>query len=83
MTALKLNRFSLTEIEDITIRCKKCGAGHIVRIDGERFGAGKCPSCGMPYGELAQQAFESLRAAREAQEMGREHFAFEFDIAEK
>ncbi|MDR1020493.1 MAG: hypothetical protein LBL73_07030 [Synergistaceae bacterium] len=83
MTALRINRFRLSEIDAVTIRCKRCGAGHIVRIDGERFGAGKCPSCGMPYGEPARQAFESLRKAREAQRLGREHFAFEFDIAEK
>jgi hypothetical protein len=79
MTALKINRFSLSEIENVTIRCKLCGAGHVVKIDGDRFGAVKCPSCGVPYGELAHNIFEALREAHN----GLGHagdFDIEFDI---
>jgi hypothetical protein len=80
MTALKISRFGLSEIETMTIHCKRCGAGHIVNMSGDQFGAVKCPSCGAPYGDLARQAFESLRTACEAQGLGGEHFLIEFDI---
>jgi Zn finger protein HypA/HybF involved in hydrogenase expression len=83
MTALKINRFGLSEIENVTVRCKRCGAGHIIKMDSDQFGAVKCPSCGAPYGELAQQAFEGLRTACGAQSLGREHFGLEFDIVEE
>jgi hypothetical protein len=82
MTALKINRFSLSEIESATIRCKRCGAGHIVRIDSKSFGAGKCPSCGTAFGELARNIFEALCEARGGLGMTGD-FDVEFDIEEK
>ena len=83
MTALKINRFSLSEIEDVTIRCKKCDAGHIVKIDSEQFRASKCPSCGLSFGEISFQAFEHIQNASYASRMGSEHFDIEFNIVEK
>ena len=83
MTALKLNRFSLSEIENITIRCKKCGAGHIVTINSERLGIEQCPSCGIPYGELAENVFYRFQKAYQAMEEAGKHIDIEFDIIEK
>jgi hypothetical protein len=84
MTALKINRFSLSEIETVMFRCKACGCGgNIVSLDSEVFSGAKCPSCGAPFGELAVNAFEALRNASAAVRMGREHFDIEFDIEEK
>ena len=83
MTAMKINRFSLSEIEDMTIRCKKCGAGHIVKLDSERFDVRKCPSCGEPYGTLATDVFELLQQARGGMRLAGESFDIEFDIEEK
>jgi Zn finger protein HypA/HybF involved in hydrogenase expression len=83
MTALKLNRFSLTEIERVTIRCRKCGAGHIVSIDGEQFNAEKCPSCGAPYGGLARDVYLCLEEAHKAMGRAKEFIDIEFDIIEK
>jgi Zn finger protein HypA/HybF involved in hydrogenase expression len=83
MTALKINRFSLSEIKNVTIRCKTCGiGGSLVSLDSERFGGTKCPSCGAPFGELANNAFEALQSASGAVRLGSEHFDIEFDIEE-
>jgi hypothetical protein len=83
MTALKINRFSLSEVDSVTIRCKACGVGgNVVAIDSERFGGAKCPSCGAPFGDLAGNAFEALQNASAAVRLGREHFDIEFDIVE-
>ena len=83
MTALKINRFSLSEIGDVTIRCKKCGAGHIVKLDSAYFGGGACPSCGKPFGELAAKAFEHIQKALNTSHMGEENFDIEFDIVDE
>ena len=83
MTSLKINRFSLSEIESVTIRCKKCGAGHIVKLDSAYFGGGACPSCGKPFGELSAKAFEHIQKASYASHTGEENFDIEFDIVEE
>ena len=83
MTALKINRFSLSEIESVTIRCKKCGAGHIVKLDGEYYGSGVCPSCAMPFGEIAMKTFGHIQKASHESRAGNERFEIEFDIEEK
>jgi Zn finger protein HypA/HybF involved in hydrogenase expression len=83
MTALKLNRFSLSEIETATIRCKQCGSGHVVKIDSEHFNIGQCPTCGSPYGELAQDILYNFRESRKAMTRAKEYIDVEFDIIEQ
>ena len=83
MTAMRINRFSLSEISDVTIRCNKCGAGHIIKIDSERFSVDKCPSCGVPYGALATDMFELLQQTWGGLRIASESFDIEFDIVEK
>ena len=62
MTALKINRFNLNEINEVAIRCKKCGAGHIAKLDGVHFSAAAAyPSCLTPIGEILEQAFEHIK----------------------
>jgi Zn finger protein HypA/HybF involved in hydrogenase expression len=73
----------MSEIETVTIRCKQCGSGHIVKVDSEHFNIGRCPSCGNPYGELAQDALYSLRKSREAMTKAKDYIDMEFDIIEK
>jgi Zn finger protein HypA/HybF involved in hydrogenase expression len=80
MTALKLNRFSLSEIETATIRCKQCGSGHIVKIDSAHFNVRECPSCGSPYGELAYNVFYRLQESHKAMITAKEYIDVEFDI---
>jgi phage FluMu protein Com len=82
MTAVKINRFSLSEIENVTIRCKRCGAGYIVRIDSNAFEPGKCPSCGITFGRLSKDIFEALRQARGGVGLAGD-FDVEFDIVDK
>jgi hypothetical protein len=83
MTALKIHRFTLAEIECVTIRCRRCGAGQIVKVDSERFGCHACPSCGAPYGQLAKDVFELFQQTYEASRIAGESFDIEFDIVEK
>ena len=83
MTALKINRFSLNEINEVTIRCKKCGAGHIAKLDGVYFSAAACPSCLIPFGEVLEQAFEHIKNASQISRIENTHFDIEFDIVEK
>jgi transposase-like protein len=82
MTALKINRFSLSEIDSVTIRCKRCGAGHIVKINGEKFAGYNCPSCGVAFGELVRSIYEALREAHKGLTLAGD-FDVEFDIEEK
>ena len=82
MTAMKINRFSLSEIENVTIRCKKCGSAHILRLDSARFGADVCPSCGITFGKLSQDILTALSDARGGLGLAGD-FDVEFDIAEK
>ena len=83
MKALKFNRFSFLEIEGLTIRCKRCGAGHIVKIEGEHFSANRCPSCGVPYGELAQNVFYRLQESYKAMLAAKDYIDVEFDVIEQ
>jgi Zn finger protein HypA/HybF involved in hydrogenase expression len=82
MTALKINRFSLTEIETVTFRCKRCGAGNVMKLDRDAFRAGICPSCGREFGKISEDIFRSLREAVFGLSMA-EDFDIEFDIEEE
>jgi Zn finger protein HypA/HybF involved in hydrogenase expression len=81
MTAMKINRFSLSEIENVTIRCNECGAGHILKLDRDAFRGGVCPSCGKDFGKISRDIFHSLREAAFGLGMTKD-FDVEFDIKE-
>jgi Zn finger protein HypA/HybF involved in hydrogenase expression len=82
MTAIKLNRFSFDEIENVTIRCRKCGGAVVVKIDNDPF-ITDCPSCGQSFGRQAQKAMCFLRIAYGEMQAARESIDIEFDIIEK
>ena len=81
MTAMKINRINLNEIDRVTFRCRNCRASITANIDGERFGASTCPSCGTQFGNLARDVFEGLQSTCAAAGMS-EKFDVEFDIKE-
>jgi transcription elongation factor Elf1 len=83
MSAFKVNRLSLSELDEITFRCKSCGGGHIVKMDSERFGAAQCPSCGAPYETPARAVFESLQDAHKYAKGAAKYFEVEFNQVEK
>ena len=82
MTTLKINRFDLTEIERVTIRCKRCGAGAIINLDNSHFVGGLCPSCCAPFGELSAKAFEFFQKACHTARREDALFRMEFDVTE-
>jgi Zn finger protein HypA/HybF involved in hydrogenase expression len=82
MTTLRINRFSLSEIETVTVRCKQCGAGHILKLDRDAFRAGVCPSCGKEFGKISHDIFHSLREAAFGLSATGD-FDIEFDILDK
>jgi Zn finger protein HypA/HybF involved in hydrogenase expression len=82
MAAMKINRFNLSEIENVTFCCKACGAGHILTLDRDALLMDKCPSCGKDFGKISRDIFHSLREAAFALRMT-EDFDVEFDIVEE
>ena len=83
MTALKINRFNLAEIDTITVRCKQCGAGNILKLAGGHLEAYFCSSCRNAYKNLACGILASLKEAYELNNSGERSFDIEFDILEK
>jgi Zn finger protein HypA/HybF involved in hydrogenase expression len=82
MTAMKINRFNLLELDGVTLRCKKCGAGHIVKMDAGHLNVSRCPSCGSAYGALAEEGYYRLREAYNAMKEVSNSVGMEFDIPE-
>jgi Zn finger protein HypA/HybF involved in hydrogenase expression len=83
MTALKFNRFSLSELNKVNIRCRKCGAGHMVNMDSDRLSVNRCPSCGEPYGNIVEDVFYRLQDAHKAMSVASKIVDIEFDIPEE
>jgi transcription elongation factor Elf1 len=83
MSAFKVNRLALSELDEVTFRCKSCGGGHIVKMSSERFGVSQCPSCGAPYDTPARAVFESLQEAHKHAKAAAKYFAVEFNCVEE
>ena len=61
----------------------KLPAGHIVKLDGEYYGGGVCPSCATPFGETAMKTFGYIQKASHESHTGEENFDIEFDIVDE
>jgi transcription elongation factor Elf1 len=83
MSAFKVDRSRLSELDEITFRCKSCGGGHIVKMNSARFGVSQCPSCGVPYDAPARAVFESLQEAHRAAKAAAKYFEVEFNRVEE
>lgn len=82
MVAFKINRFSLGELRQFTIRCKNCGAAITVSVQAERYNIYSCPECMQRFGEMANNVADAINRAFAKADQVKEIFTVEFDVEE-
>lgn len=63
MVAMKVNRINLLEVNQISIRSRKCGSGPILDMEQAGSVARRCPSCGFDFGSNVEECFRRLHDA--------------------
>ena len=82
MVVKKINRISLLELKQITVRCKQCGASVTLNSEAANYTLSFCPECHAQYNADAEDIAGMLSKAIYLAGKNQEGFVIEFDIEE-
>jgi RNase P subunit RPR2 len=80
MTALKITRFNLDELKEVSIVCKKCGAKITYPIGKEGRIDQQCHNCGAPFARQDEYLLRNLNNL--FLQIDNDRYSMEFDLTE-